>query len=127
MSLVQSFLLIKSSILQRKHDIDSEARNALSLVGLSHRLSHLPSELSGGECQRVALARALVTRPSLILADEPSGNLDGKTGKEVMDLLFKLCREREQTLILVTHNQELSNLCDRSFSLREGKLFPIQK
>jgi len=113
--------------LQRKHNIDSEARNALSLVGLSHRLSHLPSVLSGGECQRVALARALVTRPSLILADEPSGNLDGKTGKEVMDLLFKLCREREQTLILVTHNQELSSLCDRSFSLREGKLFPIQK
>ena len=93
--------------LQRQTEVDSKARKALEYVGLSHRLSHLPSELSGGECQRVALARAMVTKPSLILADEPSGNLDGKTGKEVMELLFKLCKEQAQTLILVTHNQEL--------------------
>ena len=70
-----------------------------------------------------AIARAIVTKPGLILADEPSGNLDGKTGHEVMDLLFTLCKEQEQTLILVTHNQELSKLCDRCLHLREGRLF----
>ena len=109
--------------LQRQEEAETQARKALEQVGLSHRLSHLPSELSGGECQRVAIARAIVTKPSLILADEPSGNLDGKTGKEVMDLLFTLCKEQEQTLILVTHNQELSKLCDRCLHLREGRLF----
>ena len=109
--------------LQRQSKVDSQARESLGLVGLSHRLSHLPSELSGGECQRVALARAMVTKPSLILADEPSGNLDGKTGQEVMELLFKLCKKQEQTLILVTHNQELASRCDRSLSLRDGRLF----
>ena len=109
--------------LQRQKEAETQARKALEQVGLSHRLSHLPSELSGGECQRVAIARAIVTKPSLILADEPSGNLDGKTGKEVMELLFTLCKEQEQTLILVTHNQELSKSCDRCLHLREGRLF----
>ena len=108
--------------LQRQKDAETKARKALEQVGLSHRLSHLPSELSGGECQRVALARAMDTKPSLILADEPSGNLDGNTGKEVMNLLFKLCREHEQTLILVTHNHELAKLCDRCLELRDGRL-----
>ena len=108
--------------LQRQKDAETKARKALKQVALSHRLSHLPSELSGGECQRVALARAMVTKPSLILADEPSGNLDGNTGKEVMNLLFKLCREDEQTLILVTHNHELAKLCDRCLELRDGRL-----
>ena len=108
--------------LQRQKDAETKARKALEQVGLSPRLSHLPSELSGGECQRVALARAMVTKPSLILADEPSGNLDGNTGKEVMNLLFKLCREHEQTLILVTHNHELAKLCDRCLELRDGRL-----
>ena len=108
--------------LQHQKEVDARARKALEWVDLSPRLSHLPSELSGGECQRVALARAMVTKPSLILADEPSGNLDGKTGKEVMELLFKLCKENAQTLILVTHNHELSQLCDRSLFLRDGKL-----
>ena len=108
--------------LQRQKEAETKARKALEQVGLSHRLSHLPSELSGGECQRVALARAMVTQPSLILADEPSGNLDGNTGKEVMNLLFKLCREHKQTLILVTHNHELAKLCDRCLELRDGRL-----
>lgn len=109
--------------LQHRAKVDNEARKALAMVGLSNRLSHFPSELSGGECQRVALARAMITRPSLILADEPSGNLDSKTGREIMELLFKLCKEREQTLILVTHNRDLASLCDRSLTLREGRLF----
>jgi len=91
-------------------------------VGLSHRVAHFPSEMSGGECQRVAIARALVTRPSLVLADEPSGNLDHKTGEEVMDLLFSLCNEHGITLILVTHNRELVNRCDRALLLKDGAL-----
>jgi len=92
------------------------------MVGLSHRLSHFPGELSGGECQRVAIARAIVAKPKIILADEPSGNLDDETGKEVMDLLFQLYRERKQTLILVTHNQELASVCDRMMVLQKGQL-----
>ena len=98
------------------------ARDALKMVGLSHRLSHFPGELSGGECQRVAIARAIVAKPKIILADEPSGNLDDETGKEVMDLLFQLYRERKQTLILVTHNQELASVCDRMMVIRKGQL-----
>jgi len=108
--------------LQKADDYDSRSREALEQVGLSHRLTHFPTQLSGGECQRVAIARAIVSQPPIILADEPSGNLDDKTGKEVMDLLFRLCDERQQTLILVTHNQELASQCDRILILRNGKL-----
>ena len=103
-------------------DYADRARIALKEVGLSHRVAHFPSEMSGGECQRVAIARALVTRPSVVLADEPSGNLDQKTGDEVMDLLFNLCNEHQSTLILVTHNRELSNRCDRALLLKDGAL-----
>ena len=103
-------------------DYADRARIALKEVGLSHRVAHFPSEMSGGECQRVAIARALVTRPSLVLADEPSGNLDHKTGEEVMDLLFSLCNEHGITLILVTHNRELVNRCDRALLLKDGAL-----
>ena len=110
--------------LQKVNDFQSEALEALKMVGLSHRISHFPSQLSGGECQRVAIARAIVGKPKLILADEPSGNLDDKTGKEVMDLLFKLCKEQEQTLILVTHNHDLAQNCDRTLVLKDGKLGP---
>ena len=110
--------------LQKVNNFQSAALEALKMVGLSHRISHFPSQLSGGECQRVAIARAIVGKPKLILADEPSGNLDDKTGKEVMDLLFKLCKEREQTLILVTHNHDLAQNCDRTLVLKDGKLAP---
>ena len=105
-----------------KADYADRARVALKEVGLSHRVAHFPSEMSGGECQRVAIARALVTLPSVVLADEPSGNLDQKTGEEVMDLLFKLCKEHEITLILVTHNRELADHCDRALLLKDGAL-----
>ena len=103
-------------------DFAVRAPTALKEVGLDHRATHFPSEMSGGECQRVAIARALVTRPSLILADEPSGNLDQKTGDEVMDILFNLCREHTTSLVLVTHNRELADRCDRSLLLNEGAL-----
>ena len=108
--------------LRKDPNYQQSARDALKMVGLSHRLSHFPGELSGGECQRVAIARAIVAKPKIILADEPSGNLDDETGKEVMDLLFQLYRERKQTLILVTHNQELASVCDRMMVIRKGQL-----
>ena len=112
--------------LQKIDNFDTAAREALKLVGLSHRIAHFPAQLSGGECQRVAIARAIVGKPKLILADEPSGNLDDKTGKEVMDLLFRLCKERKQTLILVTHNHNLAYNCDRTLVLKDGKLAPLK-
>ena len=108
-------------------DFSDRARTALKEVGLDHRATHFPSEMSGGECKRVAIARALVTRPALILADEPSGNLDQKTGDEVMDILFNLCREHTTSLVLVTHNRELADRCDRSLLLNEGTLEDLTK
>lgn len=112
--------------LQKVSHYETAAREALKMVGLSHRLAHFPSQLSGGECQRVAIARAIVSEPKIILADEPSGNLDDKTGQEVMSLLFRLCQDRGQTLILVTHNHELAKSCDRTLMLKGGKFIPGQ-
>jgi putative ABC transport system ATP-binding protein len=110
--------------LQKFSHYETAAREALKMVGLSHRLAHFPSQLSGGECQRVAIARAIISEPKIILADEPSGNLDDKTGEEVMSLLFRLCQDRGQTLILVTHNHELAKSCDRTLMLKGGKFIP---
>jgi len=99
------------------------ATEALQAVGLGERLGHYPGELSGGEQQRVALARAFVTRPTLILADEPTGNLDLETGRRVMDQLFALQRENGTTLVLVTHDVELAQRCSRRLRMRDGRLF----
>lgn len=98
------------------------ARDALAQVGLGARENHFPNQLSGGEKQRVAIARAIVMRPPLLLADEPSGSLDTKTGNQVMELLFSLVAENKMSLILVTHNDELVKKCSRSLVLREGRL-----
>jgi predicted ABC-type transport system involved in lysophospholipase L1 biosynthesis ATPase subunit len=99
------------------------ARQALEAVGLGQRLDHLPNELSGGEHQRVAIARALVNRPSILLADEPTGNLDSATAGEIMELLLSHVRRQESTLILVTHDEELARRCaDRVVWLKDGML-----
>jgi putative ABC transport system ATP-binding protein len=98
------------------------ARELLQEVGLSHRVDHFPAQLSGGEQQRVAIARALSRRPKLILADEPTGNLDRKTGGHVIDLLFGLQRRREATLILVTHDERLAGACDRTIRMADGRV-----
>lgn len=97
-----------------------KAETLLNQVGLGHRLEHLPYELSGGECQRVAIARALVTKPEILLADEPSGNLDVKTGQQVMNLFLDVVRQNKITTILVTHSPELAQLCDRQLQLVNG-------
>jgi len=99
-----------------------KAIELLKSVGLGHRLDHLPSELSGGEKQRVAIARSLIHNPKIILADEPSGNLDEETGNAVMDILFELIKKNNTTLILVTHSQEVANRCEKSYDLVSGKL-----
>lgn len=94
----------------------------LKQVGLEHRQEHFPSQMSGGECQRVAIARALVTQPEILLADEPSGNLDVKTGDVVMKVFMDTVRQNHTTTILVTHSLELANLCDRKYHLSDGVL-----
>ncbi len=99
-----------------------QAAAALAVTGLSERGAHFPGQLSGGEQQRVALARAFVARPALILADEPTGNLDRETGRMVMDLLFNLQREQGTTLILVTHDPDLAQRCQRTILLKDGQL-----
>ncbi len=100
----------------------TEASGLLERVGLSSRADHRPGELSGGEQQRVAVARALVNSPRLILADEPTGNLDAATGQEVAEMLLGLCRERGAGLVLVTHDRELAARADRSLELVSGSL-----
>ncbi|WP_313654498.1 putative ABC transporter ATP-binding protein YbbA [Pantoea sp.] len=103
-----------------------QARELLTLLGLGERLHHLPAQLSGGEQQRVALARAFSGRPGLLFADEPTGNLDRKTGDRIADLLFSLNRDFATTLILVTHDEQLAARCDRRLRLRDGKLWEEQ-
>ncbi len=98
------------------------AEEELESVGLKDRLRHYPSQLSGGEQQRVALARASVPRPSLLLADEPTGNLDAANSEMVMELLFNLNRQRGTTLVLVTHSKNLANRCGRVISLQDGQI-----
>ena len=94
----------------------------LAAVGLSDRLEHYPSQLSGGEQQRVALARALVPEPQIILADEPTGNLDAGTGHEIIDLMFAAQQDRKTTLVLITHDDNLAQRCDRIVRLRDGQI-----
>jgi len=96
------------------------AAHELQLVGLGDRLGHYPSQLSGGEQQRVALARAIAPDPAILVADEPTGNLDETTGRSIVDLIFRLKRERGATLVLVTHDPGLATLCDRQVRLRSG-------
>ena len=97
-----------------------EAKSLLNEVGLGHRLDHYPGELSGGECQRVAIARGLITKPLVLLADEPTGSLDSETGDKVMGLYFELVRKHNLTSIIVTHNEDLAAKCDQELKIYQG-------
>ncbi|HET6184099.1 MAG TPA: ATP-binding cassette domain-containing protein [Acetobacteraceae bacterium] len=105
-------------------DARRRARAALAAVGLGHRLRHLPGQLSGGEQQRVAIARAFVADPALLLADEPTGNLDQATGAAVIELLFRLRAEHGTALLLVTHDQALAGRCSRLLHMADGRIVP---
>ncbi|HDQ03815.1 MAG TPA: ABC transporter ATP-binding protein [Deltaproteobacteria bacterium] len=104
----------------------SKAAKLLGEVGLEHRLKHKPGELSGGEQQRVAIARALVMEPEIILADEPTGNLDTETGKKIEDILIEMNRTRKITLVVVTHNKLLAERMSRRIGLRDGKIYDYE-
>jgi putative ABC transport system ATP-binding protein len=103
-------------------DKEKKAKELLKMVGLEGRMTHRPSQLSGGESQRVAIARALANDPQIILADEPTGNLDSKSGKEIMEILQKLNKERKVTLIIVTHDSSIAKHAQRIISLKDGMI-----
>lgn len=109
----------------RMKNAKERAEEVLKELGLGHRLTHFPSQLSGGECQRVAIARALVVKPKILLADEPSGNLDAHTGEKVMDVFFEVIRKYKITTILVTHSESLAKKCERILHLEDGMLREI--
>ncbi len=103
-----------------KQEAEKEAKRLLDFLGLSHRINHKPNELSGGEQQRVAVARALINNPSVIFADEPSGNLDSESAKNLHELFFKLRDQFGQTFVIVTHNQKLAAMADRKLEMKDG-------
>jgi len=105
---------------RNKKDVETEAKRLLTYLGLAERTNHKPSELSGGEQQRVAVARALINNPSVIFADEPSGNLDTQSAEMLHKLFFKLRDELNQTFVIVTHNEDLANMADRKLVMKDG-------
>ncbi|MER2513994.1 MAG: ABC transporter ATP-binding protein [Nitrosomonas ureae] len=117
-------VMLPLELSQQNKNAEAIARKLLERVGLAKRLNHYPKQLSGGEQQRVAIARAFVTDPKLLLADEPTGNLDSATGIQIIDLMFELNREHGTTLVLVTHDEALSRRCSRQIRLADGKLVP---
>src|SRR2546429_1644228 len=105
-----------------RRKVDARARELLDLVQLGHRLQHLPDELSGGERQRVAIARALSVYPPILLADEPTGNLDTRTGDDILDLIRDLHRRLQSTVVIVTHDMKVAESCARTIALRDGRI-----
>ena len=127
---VLSTLMIRYSALQywrMRGELRDSACSMIEKVGLAHRLKHRPSELSGGEMQRAAIARALVGQPEVLLADEPTGNLDVQTGREIMSLLSKLNAEEQLTIVMVTHDDAIARRAQRIVRLREGRLQGLEE
>ena len=111
---------------RNRRSIHQRAKNLIELVGLSHRMKHRPRELSGGEMQRTAIARALISNPSLLLADEPTGNLDQETGQTILSILRRLNREHGLTIVMVTHDESIAQQCDSVVKLKDGKVERLQ-
>ncbi len=107
---------------RKKGEVKAEAEKLLSMLGLSHRMENKPNQLSGGEQQRVAVARALINKPDIVMADEPTGNLDSVNAKELHQLFFELRDKFNQTFLIVTHNEELAQLSDRVLHMKDGKI-----
>lgn len=107
---------------RKKNEVKEEAIRLLQMLGLSHRMENKPNQLSGGEQQRVAVARALINRPDIVMADEPTGNLDSANAKDLHQLFFKLRDEFNQTFLIVTHNEELAKLSDRVLHMKDGRI-----
>jgi lipoprotein-releasing system ATP-binding protein len=107
---------------KKKNDAQARAKELLNMLNLSHRFNHKPAELSGGEQQRVAVARALMNNPTIIMADEPSGNLDTNNARDLHKLFFELRVKLNQTFIIVTHNEELANMADRTVHMKDGNI-----
>ena len=106
----------------QQYGLEKDAEELLGEFGLSHRMHHLPSELSGGEQQRVAIARALINKPKIILADEPTGNLDSVNSESMIDLLFKYTKKSHTSLVMVTHDNSIAQRCDRIIEIRDGQI-----
>jgi len=106
----------------QQYGLEKDAENLLTEFGLSHRMHHLPSELSGGEQQRVAIARALINKPKIILADEPTGNLDSANSESMIDLLFDYTKKSNTSLVMVTHDSSIAKRCDRIIEIRDGQI-----
>lgn len=122
-SVLENVLIPTLAAGRNGEDSEERARRLLERVGLSHRLDHRPAALSGGERQRAAVARALINQPSLLLCDEPTGNLDAATARKIAQLLFELHRHEKNTLIVVTHSLDLAEQFNRRFELKEGRCF----
>jgi lipoprotein-releasing system ATP-binding protein len=110
------------SYIAKRRELIGRAKELLVRVGLEHRMHHKPRELSGGEMQRAAIARALIAQPELLLADEPTGNLDWKTGNQILELLKELNEQDGLTIVMVTHDESIARSCDRTIRLREGRI-----
>jgi lipoprotein-releasing system ATP-binding protein len=110
---------------KNKTEVKARAAELLKILGLSHRMENKPGQLSGGEQQRVAVARALINKPDIVFADEPTGNLDSATAKELHQLFFDLRQQFQQTFLIVTHNEELAHLSDRLLQMKDGKIDPL--
>lgn len=121
-SVLENVLIPTLAFKRNGHDFEARAKELIDRVGLSHRLTHFPAELSGGERQRVAVARALINQPTMLLCDEPTGNLDHSTANAIADLLFELHQEEQNILIVVTHSLDLAGRFSKRLKLIEGKI-----
>ena len=119
--------IIMPLLLDHRHVDEGYFKQITQFLGLEHRLTHLPSELSGGQQQRVAIARALIAKPDVIFADEPTGNLDSQSGREVMDLLASVHREFGKTIVVITHDDRIAQMAERKFSIVDGILSEVSR